>query len=155
MACEFDDLFDVVWDGRTELLPPRDTRGYAWSLVDGPGSLDKRKAAAAKRAHGSGGNHNPLGIGGPTKKKAPLGIGPARRQRMAERRREFDDLVRRFAPTRCACGCGGHLDQKSVTLARARNGEWSRFRQGHSWRGKTRRVPPGPGSLDWNTSIKT
>lgn len=147
----FEDLFDVVWDGRTELLPPRESKGYAWSTVDGPGTPDRQKPRPKPTGPGSGGNHNPLGLGGPTRKI--LGIGAKRRERITARDREFADLVRRFAPTRCACGCGGHLDQKSVSLPQARRGEWSRYRQGHGGRDMARRHAPGPGSLEWNGPI--
>lgn len=152
----FEDLFDVIWDGRTELLPPRETRGYVWATVDGPGSADRVKPAKRPSVGpGSGGNHNPLGIGGRERKKVrPLGVGPKRLTKMAATAAEYRELKERFAPTRCRCGCGGHLDQKSVTLARARRGEWSVYLQGHGGKDMSRRQP-GPGSLTFNGPLKT
>ena len=149
----FEDLFDVVWDGRTELLPPRDQKGYPWATVDGPGTPDRQKPKSKPTTGpGSGGNHNPLGLGGPKRKHLALGIGPSRAARMAARAAEWKDLFDRFAPTRCRCGCGGHLDQRSVSLTQARRGQWSRYRQGHGGKDTSRRQP-GKGSLEFNGPI--
>ncbi len=113
---EFDDIFDVVWNGGP-LLPPRDQK----QAVLGGFAIERTPPAPRSAAP-------PAPRLDPTKRRE---ASDRMRAKQAENRAEWQRLFEANAPKACVCGCGTPLTQRSVSLVLARRGRWSCYARGH------------------------